>query len=89
MDDFSINEWVIVKFKSNQELGTIDSIYFDTNTARINLNPYKFNKVTTIENLKNVTKLGDAQKERLKSLVEDINILERKLASLKGQIAEL
>jgi hypothetical protein len=84
--DFSINEWVIVKWKSNRELGKIDSIYPETSTLRINLNPYKFCKITTIENFKNVIKLEKDQKERLEILTEEIGVLEKKLSSLKEKI---
>jgi hypothetical protein len=84
--DFSINEWVILKWKLNNELGKIDSIYPETNTIRINLNPYKFCKITTIENFKNVIKLEKDQKEKLEILTGGIDFLEKKLSSLKEKI---
>ena len=86
LKDFSINEWVIIKWKSNNELGLIISMHPETNTLRINLNPYKFSKLTTIENFKNVVKLNDDQKENLRMLTEDIDSLENKLSSLKEKI---
>jgi hypothetical protein len=86
MENFKTEEWVIVPWKKNQELGIITSVHIETSTVSVSINPYKFDDTNTVINFKNIIKLSESQTEVLKQLIEEIQSTEKKLKKLKQNV---